>query len=259
MPELVIEVEVAARRHFVGPASGRARQSVAASLVGRFRGGGCTSDVVSDRAVRWMLVLYPMDTEVEQPCSRPPSAQLLLDAARELLARRPAPEVTIREIAARAGVQHALIRRHFGSRDGLVRLVVAETLSQFAAAVAAAPDLAAALAVGLEQFASDLALTSGMAMLVVGEDVGELARYPLADAYESQLLRAGVDPRRARDTAVMVIALMSGWMVGQRFWLGMSGRGDDPKAGLAMVEHAVWALIDRAMDDTRATTGRCDQ
>jgi AcrR family transcriptional regulator len=181
---------------------------------------------------------------------RPPSAQLLLEAARGLLAEKPAPEVTIREIAARAGVQHTLIRRHFGSRDALVTLVVAETLSQFAATVASARDLAAALRVGLEQFSTSQALTSGMAVLVVGQHVGALPRYPLADAYEAQLLRAGVDPDRARDTAVMVIALMSGWMVGQRFWLGMGGHSDDPRRGSELVEQAVWALIDRAMSAT---------
>lgn len=181
---------------------------------------------------------------------RSSSVQLLLDAARELLAEKPAPEVTIREIAARAGVQHALIRRHFGSRDGLVTVVVAETLSQFAAAVASAPDLAAALRVGLEQFSTNLTLSSGMAMLVVRQDVGELPHYPLADAYQAQLLRAGVESGRARDTAVMVIALMSGWMVGQRFWLGMAGRLDDARAGLELVDQALWAIIDRAMNDT---------
>jgi AcrR family transcriptional regulator len=192
---------------------------------------------------------YPVDTEIV-PDGRPPSVQLLLDAARELLAEKPAPEVTIREIAARAGVQHALIRRHFGSRDGLVTVVVGETLSRFAAAVASAPDLAAALRVGLEQFSTNLTLTSGMAMLVLREDVGEFAHYPLADAYQAQLLRAGVDSGRARDTAVMVIALMSGWMVGQRFWLGMAGHRDDAPAGLELVDQAVWAIIDRAMNDT---------
>jgi AcrR family transcriptional regulator len=188
---------------------------------------------------------------------RPSAVQLLLDAARELLAEKPAPEVTIREIAARAGVQHALIRRHFGSRDGLVTAVVAETLSQFAAEVTSAPDLAAALRVGLEQFRNNLTLSSGMAMLVLRQDVGELANYRLADAYQAQLLRAGVDSGRARDTAVMVIALMSGWMVGQRFWLGMAGRRDDPRAGVDLVDQAMWAIIDRAMNDTNTTWGRC--
>jgi TetR/AcrR family transcriptional regulator, repressor for neighboring sulfatase len=198
----------------------------------------------------------PIDTQAgTPPADRPHSAQRLLDAARELLAEKPAPDLTVREIAARAGVQHALIRRHFGSRDGLLARVVAETLAQFAAAVDAAPDFAAALAVGLEQLTTNRALTSGMAMLVVGRRIGDVVSYPLADAYEAQLLRAGVDPGRARDTAVVVISLMSGWAVGEGFWLGMSGRGNDPPGGREIVERAVGAIVDQALRATPATRG----
>jgi AcrR family transcriptional regulator len=194
-----------------------------------------------------------MDTQAS-PVLGPPSAKRLFEATRELLAEQPATELTVRQIAARAGVQHTLIRRHFGSRDALLAFVVAETLSQFAAAVDAAPDLTTAVDTGLEQFRTNRALTSGMAVLVVGQGLGELERYPLADAYEAQLLRAGIARGRARDTAVMVIAVMSGWAVGVRFWIGMADRGDDPSAGHEIVGRAVWALIDEATNDTKATT-----
>jgi TetR/AcrR family transcriptional regulator, repressor for neighboring sulfatase len=182
------------------------------------------------------------------------SAQRLLEATRDLLAEKPAAELTVREIAARAGVQHTLIRRHFGSRDALLAVVVAGTLAEFSVAVDAAPDLTAALQVGFEQFGGNRALISGMAVLVVGAGMADAVRYPLADAYEAQLLRAGVDGHRTRDTAVVIIALMSGWAVGEQFWLGMAGRHDDPPAGRKMVEHAVWAIVDQAMDETNRTT-----
>lgn len=189
------------------------------------------------------------------PAVGPASAQRLFEATRELLAEKPAAELTVREIAARAGVQHTLIRRHFGSRDALLTLVVAETLSQFAAAVDAAPDLSSAVQTVLEQFSTSRALASGMAVLVLGHGLTEIERYPLADAFEAQLVRAGMDRRRARDTAVVVIAVMSGWAVGLRFWLSMAGRRDDPLAGREVVEWAVWALIDEAMHDTNTTRG----
>jgi AcrR family transcriptional regulator len=196
-----------------------------------------------------------MDTRLSAGLG-PPSARRLFEATRELLAEKPATELTVREIAARAGVQHTLIRRHFGSRDALLALVVAETLSQFAEVVDAAPDLPAAVRTGLEQFSSNRALTSGMAVLVLGQGLGELDRYPLADAYEAQLVRAGVDPGRARDAAVVVIAVMSGWAVGAGFWLNMAGRNDDPGGGRELVEPAVWAVIDHAMSQTDTPTGR---
>jgi hypothetical protein len=90
------------------------------------------------------------------------------------------------------------------------------------------------------------ALTSGMAVLVVGHDITTFASYPLADAYEAQLVRAGVAPDRARDTATVVIALMAGWAIGQPFWLGMAGRRDDPRTVRDTIERAVWAVIDHA-------------
>jgi AcrR family transcriptional regulator len=195
-----------------------------------------------------------MDTSLSASLE-PPSARRLFEAARELLAEKPATELTVRQIAARAGVQHTLIRRHFGSRDALLALVVAETLSQFAEAVAAAPDLGAAVRTGVEQFSTNRALTSGMAVLVLGHGLGDLDRYPLADAYEAQLTRAGVDPRRARDTAVVVIAVMSSWAVGAGFWLSMARRAEDPGGGRELVEPAVWAVINQATPHTDNTTG----
>jgi TetR/AcrR family transcriptional regulator, repressor for neighboring sulfatase len=195
-----------------------------------------------------------MDTNLSLALG-PRSAQRLLAATRELLAEKPAADVTVREIAARAGVQHTLIRRHFGSRDALLSLVVAETLSQFAEAVDAARDLPGAVQTVLEQFSTNRALASGMAVLVLGQGLSEIERFPLADALERQLLLAGVDRARARDTAVVVIALTSGWAASLRFWLSMAGRRDDPSAARDAIERAVWALIEDAMHDPTATRG----
>lgn len=50
---------------------------------------------------------------------RLPSRQRLLDAARELFAERGFDRVTTREVGDRAGVDPALIARHFGGKAGL--------------------------------------------------------------------------------------------------------------------------------------------
>src|SRR5262245_28091890 len=54
---------------------------------------------------------------------RPPGEprRLLLDAARELFARRDYRSTTTREIAEAAGVSEYLLFRHFGSKAGLFR------------------------------------------------------------------------------------------------------------------------------------------
>jgi TetR/AcrR family transcriptional regulator, repressor for neighboring sulfatase len=57
-------------------------------------------------------------------------------AAVELLAERGPREVTVRTVAARAGVNHALIHRHFGTKDALIRAVVSEQSREIGARAA---------------------------------------------------------------------------------------------------------------------------
>ena len=64
-----------------------------------------------------------------RPPGRPPAApggggrQALVQAARELLAERGLPGITLRGVAERAGVQPALGNYYFGGKDGLLRAV----------------------------------------------------------------------------------------------------------------------------------------
>ena len=49
---------------------------------------------------------------------------LLVDATLRLLVTRPVAGVSVRDIAAEAGVNHGLVHRHFGSKDGLIKAAV---------------------------------------------------------------------------------------------------------------------------------------
>lgn len=60
-------------------------------------------------------------------------------AAVELLAELGPREVTMRRVAELAGVNHALIHRHFGTKDALIRSVVSEQSRELAARAAALP------------------------------------------------------------------------------------------------------------------------
>jgi AcrR family transcriptional regulator len=59
------------------------------------------------------------------------------DAAVELLAEHGPRDVTVRQVAERARVNHALVHRHFGTKDGLIRAVVTEESRRLGAAAAA--------------------------------------------------------------------------------------------------------------------------
>lgn len=69
-------------------------------------------------------------THPEAPARRQPTArrtstqEAILRAAAELFAERPPSRVTIRDVAARAGVNHSLVHRHYGTKDNLLRAVM---------------------------------------------------------------------------------------------------------------------------------------
>ena len=56
--------------------------------------------------------------------------RLILDTARELIARSGPEGLRLQEIAACAGISHPLILHHFGSREGLVRALVQEAVAE---------------------------------------------------------------------------------------------------------------------------------
>ena len=78
-------------------------------------------------------------------------------AAVELLAERGPREMTVRDVAERAGVNHALVHRHFGTKDALIRAVVAELIQVGSRAVrdSVGPDEEPAFAVDLRDGTDD--------------------------------------------------------------------------------------------------------
>jgi len=55
----------------------------------------------------------------------------VLDAATELIADRGPRAVTVRAIAERAGVNHALVHRYFGTKEDLIVAVIAREVASF--------------------------------------------------------------------------------------------------------------------------------
>ena len=72
-----------------------------------------------------------------RPTGRDAVMAAVQDAAVELLAEHGPREVTVRAVASRAGVNHALIHRHFGTKDALLRAVVTEESRRIGAEAAA--------------------------------------------------------------------------------------------------------------------------
>src|SRR5438874_8437435 len=56
--------------------------------------------------------------------------RLILDTAQELIARSGPEGLRLQEIAAAAGISHPLILHHFGSREGLVRALTQQAVTE---------------------------------------------------------------------------------------------------------------------------------
>jgi len=54
----------------------------------------------------------------------------ILDAASELFAERGAGQVSVRDVAERAGVSHALVHRYFGNKDDLIAAAFDRSMEQ---------------------------------------------------------------------------------------------------------------------------------
>jgi AcrR family transcriptional regulator len=58
--------------------------------------------------------------------------EAILEAARELMAEKGLPQLTLREVAERAGVKPALVSYYFGSKQGLLQALTAEVAASMA-------------------------------------------------------------------------------------------------------------------------------
>lgn len=150
----------------------------------------------------------------------------ILAAARDLFAERDIRSVTVREIAARAGVAHSLVNRYFGSKDQML----AEILRHEAASYGAPPDSA------------EVAPETGLASL------RQVLLHSLMEARTTHvlLMRAellGLEPENMLEPEERPLRLMSDWIAQQQAAGGGARRpGQDPAIAAAVVGAAVLAF-----------------
>lgn len=75
----------------------------------------------------------PLQAGRLKPSGRAAVMDAVLDAATELIADRGPNAVTVRAIAERAGVNHALVHRYFGTKDDLIGSVIDREVARFKA------------------------------------------------------------------------------------------------------------------------------
>lgn len=173
------------------------------------------------------------DGQDPRPWGRQAVMAAVLDAATELFAARGPAAVTVRDIAAAAGVNHALVHRHFGTKQAVLQAVLERAAYESATVVAEITDskegMARLFAAGVEQATSLRTLTRA---ILDGEDPHKLQRDFPTLRRMIELLQAEQRQSRKRadqhlslsllDARVVIgtsWALLLGWLVFEPFLL----------------------------------------
>ena len=172
--------------------------------------------------------------------------QVILAAARDLFARRGVHDVSVRQIAEAAGVNHALVHRYFGTK----RDMVAEILENEAAALSS---------MARPEADTDASLAA----------LGGIFSYALTEGRTSLLLmlRAEIDglapERLLGGSPVRPLALLTGWLEEH----GAAADGADPRIvamvlgaalmGLASVQPLLTAGVGLEGEDPDVVARQC--
>jgi AcrR family transcriptional regulator len=141
-----------------------------------------------------------------KPLGKEEVVAAVLEAAGELFAEKGPAATSIREVAARAGVNHGLLHRHFGSK----RQLLAATLQHLADSAAALRDSGAPV----EQLeaAHEFQARVMVRSTLDGFPIEELQkRFPGMERFLDQVSSGHTDERKARLSAAHAMALQFGW------------------------------------------------
>jgi len=165
-----------------------------------------------------MAVTAPTTRREQQRKDARRNRAAILDAARELFAE--SAEVSMCEVARRAGVGHATVYRNFPDKTALAAEVLGEHIERFAAVAAEHQDDPDAFFVLLRTIVEDLVHLYALSVLarqdaVVGSQldrnrarIAELMRQPLRDAKAAGTLRRDA----TLDDVFLVIMMAKGAM-----------------------------------------------
>lgn len=191
-----------------------------------------------------------------RPVGREEVMAAVLEAATELFAERGPDAVTVREVADRAGVNHALIHRHYGTKDELLRVVLSQAIDRMAAVsegITNTHEDVVPLVAELRAIEPAVRLVAWA--LLSGYAVDELwPEYPAITKLKSVLAderaAAGSTERDREDPSVAIVtsaAMVLGWMV-FRPLLDRGGRLDQIEGfdEATMLNDGVQHLLGRA-------------
>jgi TetR/AcrR family transcriptional regulator, repressor for neighboring sulfatase len=159
-------------------------------------------------------------TTESAPRGREETMTAVLRAAAELFADRSPAQVTIREIAQRANVNHSLVHRHFGTKAELLKAVIRQSTDDYIERIGGTIDPANAFRSGFlygaEEHPEAAALTR--AVLDGFTPSGRERNFPMMTRH-IRTIEAAIEAEDAKPwhsaevIAAAAFALMSGWFI----------------------------------------------
>jgi AcrR family transcriptional regulator len=153
----------------------------------------------------------------------------IIEAARDLFAERGVKAVRVRDIAAQAGVTHALVHRYFGSKEDIVGEILRREVSMMSKA-ATEPG----------EHPEDFGTLVGLR---------ELIRHALFDMEKTILLitraeLSGLKPEQMLEGRGRLLGLLRDWIAGQQATCGKDPATlPDPALASATIGAAIFALV----------------
>jgi AcrR family transcriptional regulator len=177
---------------------------------------------------------------VGAPLGRAEVVAAVLESAADLFAEKGPGATSIRDIAARSNVNHGLIHRHFGSKDGLVAAVL-DHLGQHLAGLLAENADGSAVGQAVDRQLRVIARTS-----LDGYSIGELqTRFPTMEVLLDSVRARHSSEIGARLAAAHTIALQLGWCLFGDFLRASTGLEDlDDRTFARSVGNAVARILE---------------
>jgi AcrR family transcriptional regulator len=165
----------------------------------------------------------------------------LVDAAAELFAERGPDRVSVKEIAAAAGVNHGLVHHYFGSKDALLTAVLASLSEQVAEELASGAPIDRIAAKG---GATERHNRIAAALVLQGRDPGELkGSFPVFDKLIAHLQTQGLSRADAKLRTAQLIAQVIGWQLFEDFLIEGAGLPPRESTRRRAIDDAVGRLL----------------
>jgi AcrR family transcriptional regulator len=151
-----------------------------------------------------------------RPTGREAVVEAVLAAATDLFAERGPAATSIRDIAARSGVNHGLVYRHFGTKDDLVAAVLDHLSTEMIETVAAGPTAMSGTTSGSSAVEQHWRVVARA--ILDGYPVGQLQhRFPYVNSLVERARPHHPDELDAQIAAANAIALQLGWRLFEPF------------------------------------------